>query len=156
MTRRSICRFLCLALTTATPALAQTGSIGGKITDSTTSAPMADANVRAISGTSTAGAAIASSDGVYRIANLAPGTYDVVVSRIGYAQRRVAGVRVTAGQNVQLDIRMAENVTVLNPAVTIASRQSEKALDAPASVSVVETQEIRERVAPTVADQVRG
>jgi len=156
MTRRSIRRFLCLALTTATPAVAQTGSIGGRITDSTTSAPMTDANVRAISGTSTVGTATASTDGVYRITNVAPGTYDIVVSRIGYAQRRIPGVRVTAGQNVQLDIRMAENVTVLNPAVTIASRQSEKALDAPASVSVVETQEIRERSAPTVADHLRG
>ena len=156
MTRRSIRRFLCLALTTATPALAQTGSIGGRITDSTTSAPMADANVRAISGTSTVGTATASTDGVYRITNVAPGTYNIVVSRIGYAQRRIPGVRVAAGQNVQLDIRMAENVTVLNPAVTIASRQSEKALDAPASVSVVEAQEIRERSAPTVADHIRG
>jgi len=156
MTRRSIRRFLCLALTTATPALAQTGSIGGRVTDSTTSAPLSSAIVRAISGTSTVGADTASTDGVYRITDVAPGTYVIVVARIGYAVRRIPGVRVTAGQNAQIDIRMAENVTVLNPAVTIASRTSEKALDAPASVSVVETQEIRERSAVTVADHVRG
>src|SRR5678815_4493870 len=76
MTRRSIRRFLCLALTTATPALAQTGSIGGRITDSTTTAPVAGADVRAVSGTSAAGTATASTDGVYRITNVAPGTYN--------------------------------------------------------------------------------
>src|SRR6478735_5079151 len=156
MTRRWIRRFLCLALATATPALAQTGSIGGRITDSTTSAPVAGADVRATSGTSTAGTTIAGSDGGYRITNVPPGTYDIVVKYIGYAQRRIPGVRVAAGQNVQLDIRIAGTVTALNPTVISASRQSEKELDAPAHVGVVEGQEIRERSALTVTDNIRG
>jgi outer membrane receptor for ferrienterochelin and colicins len=158
MTRRSIRRFLCLVLTTATPALvhAQTGTIGGRITDSTTSAPLSGAIVRAISGTSTAGADTVSDDGVFRITNVAPGTYAIVVTRLGYVVRRVPGVRVTAGQSAQVDIRMAEIVSQLNPAVIVASRQQEKVLDAPASVSVVETREIQERSAVTVADHLRG
>src|SRR5678810_676286 len=132
MTPRSICRFLCLALISATPALAQTGSIGGRITDSTTSAPVVGADVRAVSGTSVAGASIAGNDGAYRIANVPAGTYDIVVKYIGYAQRRIPGIRVAAGQNVQLDIRIAGTVTALNPTVISASRQSEKEMDAPA------------------------
>src|SRR6476659_4904802 len=61
MTRSSISRFVCLILLTATPAIAaaQTGTITGRVTDSTTSAPMAGATVRAISGTTTAGSATA-------------------------------------------------------------------------------------------------
>ena len=156
MTRRSICRFLCLALTTATPALAQTGSIGGRIIDSTTSAPVTGADVRAMSGTSTVGTATAGNDGVYRITNVPPGTYDIVVRYIGYAQRRIPGVRVAAGQNVQLDVRIAGTVTALNPTVISASRQSEKELDAPAHVGVVEAQEIRERSSLTVTDNIRS
>ncbi|HEX5071705.1 MAG TPA: TonB-dependent receptor [Gemmatimonadaceae bacterium] len=156
MTRRSICRFLCLALTTATPALAQTGSIGGRIIDSTTSAPVTRADVRAMSGTSTVGTATAGNDGVYRITNVPPGTYDIVVRYIGYAQRRIPGVRVAAGQNVQLDVRIAGTVTALNPTVISASRQSEKELDAPAHVGVVEAQEIRERSSLTVTDNIRS
>jgi outer membrane receptor for ferrienterochelin and colicins len=156
MTRRSIRRFLCLALTTATPALAQTGSIGGRITDSTTTAPVAGADVRAVSGTSIAGAAIAGSDGVYRITNVPPGTYDLVVKYIGYAQRRIPAVRVAAGQNVSLDIRIAGTVTALNPTVISASRQSEKEMDAPAHVGVVEAKEIAERSAVTVTENIRG
>ena len=156
MTRRSIRRFLCLALTTATPALAQTGSIGGRITDSTTSAPVSGAIVRAMSGASTVAADTVSADGVYRISNLAPGTYDLVAQYIGYAQRRIPGVRVSAGQNVQLDIRIAGIVTTLNPTVISASRQSEKALDAPAHVDVVESREILERSSLTVTDNIRS
>jgi iron complex outermembrane receptor protein len=158
MTPRSISRFLCLALVTATPAFAraQSGSIGGKVTDTTTSAPLSGAIIRAVSGGSTAGSATAGEDGTYRIANVAPGSYEVVVIRLGYLARRIPGVRVTAGQNTQVDVRMSETVTQLNPAVVTASRQQEKALDAPASVSVVETREIQERPAVTVADHLRG
>jgi len=156
MTPRSICRFLCLALISATPALAQTGSIGGRITDSTTSAPVVGADVRAVSGTSVAGTSIAGNDGAYRITNVPPGTYDIVIKYIGYAQRRIPGIRVAAGQNVQLDIRIAGTVTALNPTVISASRQSEKELDAPAHVGVVEAQEIRERSSLTVTDNIRS
>jgi len=156
MTRRSFRRFLCLAFATATPAFAQTGSIGGRITDSTTSAPVAGADVRAVSGSSTAGTAIAATDGVYRITNIPPGTYDLVVKYIGYAQRRIPGIHVAAGQNVSLDIRIAGTVTALNPTVISASRQSEKELDAPAHVGVVEAKEIAERSAPTVTESIRG
>ncbi len=161
MTPRSIRRFPWLLLTTAiaaTPALAraQTGTISGKVTDTTTSAPLSGATARALSGGTTSGTATAGDDGTYRIANIAPGTYEVVVTRLGYLARRIPGVRVAAGQNVQLDVRMAEIVTQLNPAVVVASRQQEKVLDAPASVSVVETREIQERPSITVADHLRG
>jgi outer membrane receptor for ferrienterochelin and colicins len=156
MTPRSISRFLCLLLVTASVARAQTGTIAGRITDTTSAAPLTGATVRAVSGGSTAGTATAGEDGAYRIVNIAPGTYDVVVTRIGYLVRRIPAVRVTAGQTAQVDVRMAELVTQLNPAVVVASRQQEKVLEAPASVSVVETREIEERPAVTVADHLRG
>jgi iron complex outermembrane receptor protein len=145
-------------LFTALPALAQaqTGTIGGRVSDTTTSAPLSGATVRAVSGATTAGSATAGEDGTYRLVNIAPGTYDVVVTRLGYLVRRVTGVKVTASQNTQVDVRMAEIATQLNPAVVIASRTQEKVLDAPASVSVVETREIQERPAVTVADHLRG
>ena len=156
MTPRSISRFLCLLLVTAATARAQTGTISGRLTDSTTSAPLSGATVKALSGTSTAGTAIASEDGSYRIGNLGPGTYDVVVTRIGYRPRRIPSVRVAVGQNVQVNVRLEENVTVLNPTQTIASRGAETAIAAPASVAVIETREIEERPSVTVADHLRG
>lgn len=158
MTPRSLRRTLSVMLFTGVPVLvqAQTGTISGRVSDTTTSAPLSGATIRALSGGTTAGSATAGDDGSYRIANIAAGTYDVVVTRLGYLVRRVPGVKVTSGQNTQVDVRMAEIVTQLNPAVVIASRTQEKVLDAPASVSVVETREIQERPAVTVADHLRG
>jgi iron complex outermembrane receptor protein len=51
---------------------------------------------------------------------------------------------------------MAEAVVELNPVVTVASRREEKALDAPASVSVIEVRDIQERPSVTAADHVQG
>jgi iron complex outermembrane receptor protein len=156
MTPRSILRCLCLLLATATAVQAQSGSISGRVTDTTTSNGLTGATVRAMSGGATSGSATTTDDGSYRIVNLNAGTYEVVITRLGYLARRIPGVRVTAGQNTQVDAKMAEIVTQLNPAVVVASRQQEKVLDAPASVSVVETREIEERPSITVADHLRG
>lgn len=155
MSLRSISRLL-LLVCIAVPAIAraQTGAIAGRVTDSTTSAALAGAIVT-VSGPS-AGSASAGDDGSYRIVNLSAGTYAVVVRRLGYAVRRVENVRVADGQTTQLDVRMVEIATQLNPAVVTASRQQEKILEAPASISVVETREIEERPVVTVADHLRG
>src|SRR4051794_30432326 len=99
MTPRSISRSLCLLAAVLVPAAigAQTGSIAGRVTDSTTSTGVSGATVQATSGATVAGRATAGEDGSYRILNVAPGTYDVSVRVIGYAERRVSGVVVTAG-----------------------------------------------------------
>jgi iron complex outermembrane receptor protein len=135
---------------------AQTGAIAGRVTDSTTAEPLAGATVRAVSGMTTAGQSIAGEDGSYRIVNLAPGTYDVAVARLGYLARRVTGVRVTAGEVAQVEVRMSEIVTQLNPAQITAGRQEQKVLDAPASITVLETREISQRPSVTVADHLKG
>jgi len=158
MTPRSISRSLCLLAALLLPAAigAQTGSIAGRVTDSTTSTGVSGATVQAISSGNVAGRAAAGEDGSYRIVNLAPGTYDVSVKVIGYAERRVSGVVVTAGGTAQVNIRMSKSAVQLNPAVVTASRREEKILDAPASIAVIETREIESRPSVTVADHLKG
>jgi len=158
MTPRAINRFLCLlaVMTAPAAALAQTGSIAGRVTDSTSAAPLPGATVRVLSGTNTVGQATTGDDGSYRVASLAAGTYEVSVTRLGFLARRITGVQVADGQAAQLDVRMVEIVTQLNPAVVTASRREEKILDAPAAISVVETREIAERPNVTAADHLKG
>jgi outer membrane receptor for ferrienterochelin and colicins len=138
----------------ARPALAQSGSITGRITDSTSRAPIASARVQAVGGP-TSVMATSGEDGSYRLVNLAAGTYSVVVTRIGYSARRVENLRVESAA-VTADVVMSEIGVELNPVVTTASRKAEKALDAPASVAVVELREIQERPAVTVADHLKS
>jgi outer membrane receptor for ferrienterochelin and colicins len=157
MTPRSISRSLCLLAALLLPAAigAQTGTITGRVTDSTSSTPVR-ANVEVLSGASVVGRTTAGEDGSYRIVNLAAGTYDVSVKLIGFAERRVSGVRVTAGGTAQVDVRLSQAAIQLNPAQVTAGRQQEKVLDAPASVSVIETREIAERPSVTIADHLKG
>ena len=158
MTPRAINRFLCLlaVMTAPVPALAQTGSIAGRVTDSTSAAPLPGATVRVLSGTNTVGQATTGEDGSYRVSSLAAGTYEVSVTRLGFLARRITGVQVADGGTAQVEIRMVEIVTQLNPAVVTASRREEKILDAPAAISVVETREIAERPSVTAADHLKG
>jgi len=158
MTHRSISRFLCLLALLLVPAMAraQTGTVAGRVTDSTTASPLANATVSVVSGTNRVGSAVTGDDGSYRIANVPPGTYDVAVTRLGFAPRRRLGVQVTAGGTAQVDVRMTEFAVQLNPEVVTASRRQEKILEAPASIAVLETRDIEERPAVTVADHLRG
>jgi iron complex outermembrane receptor protein len=144
-----------LAITVAQSASAQ-GAIAGRITGS---AAQGIQGVR-VQAQGSAGEIIASvlsrEDGSYRMINLAAGTYTVVATRIGYGQQRREGVAVAASGTVTVDIAMTEVVTELNPIVTTASRRPEKALDAPASIAVIDVRDIQERTSVTVADHLKG
>ena len=159
MTPGSISRFLCLLAVVAAPlvARAQTGTIAGRVSDSTNAAPLAGATVSALTGMSVAGSATSGEDGSFRIVNLPAGTYVVAVRQLGYTERRVTGVRVDAGGTTQLNVQLVATTTQLNPVVVSGGRgQPEKILDSPNSISVIETREIAERPTVTVADHLKG
>lgn len=146
---------LCAIALSAHPAFAQGGAISGTVTSE--SGPISGARVQALaSGGQIAASVLSRDDGTYRIANVAAGSYSVVVTRLGYQLKRTDGVDVAAGGTATVNFTLTEITTELNPVVTTASRRPEKALDAPASVSVVDVRDIQERPAVTVADHIRG
>ena len=159
MSAHQVRRALLAILTVcAAPQLrAQAGGIAGKVTNSDGGAPVQGARVQAVnSGGQIAASVLTREDGAYRVANLSAGTYSLIVTRLGYALQRVANVAVTAGGTATVDVALTQVVTELNPVVTTASRRPEKALTAPASISVVDIREIQERPSVTVADHVKG
>ena len=140
----------------AVPALgrAQTGTVTGTVTEGRANQPVSGARVQALSATTVVAATQSRDDGSYRL-TLAPGTYTIVANRIGYRPGNTS-VTVPAGGSATANVVLAEAVVELNPVVTVASRKEEKALDAPASVSVIEVREIQERPSVTAADHVQG
>ena len=133
---------------------AQTGTITGTVTESRGNLPVGGARVQALSATTVVAASQSRDDGTFRL-TVPAGTYTIVVNRIGYRPGNTS-VTVAAGGTATANVMLPEAVVELNPVVTVASRKEEKALDAPASVSVIEVREIQERPSVTAADHVQG
>ncbi|MBL8959411.1 MAG: TonB-dependent receptor [Gemmatimonadetes bacterium] len=139
------------------PVLAQGGGIAGTVTAGDGGTPVQGVRVQALASNGQAVAAVLTrDDGTYRIGNLAAGTYSLVARRLGYGEKRVDNISVSASGTTTANIQLVAVVTELNPVVTTASRKPEKALDAPASISVVDVRDIQERPSVTVADHLKG
>lgn len=132
---------------------AQSGSISGKVTDAATGRPIENAQVQAQLSGGQAYGAISGTDGTFRVVNLPDGSYTVTVRAIGYDQKVFSDQRPGA----TITAALSERPTQLNQTVVTASRsRPEKALDAPAQISVVSSERIEERPAVTVTDHLRS
>ena len=100
--------------------------------------------------------AISDSAGSFRLVGLASGRYDVAILRLGYEPVAIRDVLVDTSSETTLSITLVPSRTQLNPTVVTASRRTEKALDAPASVSVVTAEEIQERPVLSAMDHLRA
>src|SRR5688572_33486131 len=63
--------------------LAQTGTVTGTVTESRANAPVGGARVQALTASTVVAATQSREDGTFRL-TVAPGTYTIVVNRIGY------------------------------------------------------------------------
>ena len=116
--------------------------------------PLAGARVEARVGTRVVGRANATQTGSFRIDRLPAGSYSVVAARLGYAPRTETAT-VTSGASTTVRFVMTPTAAQLSEVTTTVSRRQEKILDAPASVSVVSTEQVAERPALSVMDNVR-
>lgn len=144
-----------LLLTFASSALAQSGTLTGKITDSETGAPLVSATVRATTdATSRQFGAITDAKGNYTIKGLMAGLYHVSVSYLSYSTSE-ADVTVAGGATASHDVKMIQGTIGIDEVVVSASRKPEKETRAPASVSVVTAREIEQQPALSVIDHVK-
>jgi len=120
----TLCLFLLVGLVTA---LAQKGSIRGKIIDNENGEGLFGATA-IIAGTTIGGAA--DFDGNYSIDNVEPGTYEVQFSFVSYQTQKVTDIVVTDGNVTIIDIRLSTDVQELEEIVVTAQviRDSETAL----------------------------
>ncbi len=140
-----------LPLFMAAPALAQTtGKIAGVVTDSESGTPLPGVNVF-IEGT-TQGTAT-NFDGQYTIIGVSPGTYNVVASFVGFAQKTVTGVAVNAGLTAELDIVLSEEVFEGEEVVIVASRPVVQK-DLTATTAIVSGEDIRALPVENFADVI--
>ncbi|PIQ62300.1 MAG: hypothetical protein COV99_06830 [Bacteroidetes bacterium CG12_big_fil_rev_8_21_14_0_65_60_17] len=129
-----------LAMVVAAPAYAQTtGKIAGVVTDSESGTPLPGVNVF-IEGT-TQGTAT-NFDGEYTIIGVSPGSYNIVASFVGFAQKTITGVEVNAGLTAELDIVLSEEVFEGEEVVIVATRPVVQK-DLTATTAIVSGEDIR-------------
>lgn len=146
---------LALGLPTAAAArlAAQAGVITGKVTDAASGRPIENAQVQAQLAGGASYGAITGADGAFRVVNLPDGSFTVTVRALGYSHRSFPNQRPGA----VISAAMTARPTELNQTVVTASRsRPEKALDAPAQISVISSERIEERPAITVTDHLRA
>ena len=143
-------------LVVATAAQAQTGIIAGKVTAGESGRPLEGARVVVLSGVRSVSAVTSGASGAFSAPNIPAGRYVVQVSQVGRQLKRLEDVIVAAGRTTTLDVQLNEIATVLTTTTVTAGRTQEKALEAPAQISVVTTEQIATRPSVTVADHVRG
>ena len=153
-----VARLLILASlrwTVAGQAQSGTGNISGRVVDSDGGA-IPGANVIATGGALTAPLGTATdSDGRYLLEGLPVGAVDLTVSHIGFSDNLAAGVQVTPDGTGTRDFVLSSRLIFLDQSVVSASRRPEKILDAPASVAVVEAQEVQSQPVLSLAEHVR-
>jgi iron complex outermembrane receptor protein len=131
----------CLLLSSPPSSGQNTGSLSGRVTEQASGDPVPSSNV-VLKGTQIGAATDV--HGEFRMAELLPGTYELVVSSVGFETLEVENVSVRAGEETVLRIVVVEkSVEMSDVTVLGASLRSEKITDAPAAVTVLDAREIR-------------
>ena len=117
-----------------------TGKIAGIVTEKETGNPLPGANVM-LEGT-LLGAAT-DMQGNYNVLHVQPGTYDVRVSVIGYAQVIVQNVRVRIDQTTRVNVELVTEALVGEAVSVVAERKVVKE-DVSSSVTAVSAEEVQE------------
>ncbi len=141
-----------LAIFLVNCAWAQTGTITGTVTDSTTGEPLPGVNV-VIQGTQQGSATDAG--GAYTISDVESGTYTLVASFIGYENQQVEGVEVAAGETTVVDMALQPGEVGLEEIVVIGYGEQERG-DLTGSVATVDGEEISRIPTPSVAQALQG
>ncbi len=153
--RSALCGVALLFASTV-PGAAQDGVLSGTIFDAETSQPLDGVQIEILGATEEqAGGLLSDAQGRFRV-GLAPGTYSVVATMLGFAQRRIDGVSLVAGETTDIEIDMTSRAVRQNPLIVSVSRREEKALESVSTIVTVEGEQIEDRVALSPIEHVKA
>jgi TonB-linked SusC/RagA family outer membrane protein len=152
MLKRLLSTLAVLGLIGATPALAQTGTLTGTVTDSETGDPVPGANVSFVDLNRGAATDV---DGNYTIENVPVGTHTLRASFVGY-QTYTTDVTIEANQTVTQDIELNSGAVGLDEVVVTGYGQRKTAGEVTGSVSNISNDDIEDVPAQNVESLLQG
>ena len=130
--RRFLASFLVLILSFAAYAQ-ESGTLQGVVTDQTTGEPLIGATVVVVGTYKGVSTGI---DGDYKIEGVKPGDYSIKFTYIGYAEKRVNGVTIKAGETKQLDATMTLSSQALETVEIVGEKNLVNLESAKSEVSI--------------------
>jgi len=134
------------------------GILSGTVIDKTDGNPLlgATVTVRPVDPSGDVLGTVTATDGTYEINNIPAGEYNVTISFVGYSSDISPLVVGSESDETRQNAGLIPKLIDLNTISVTTSRRLEKINDAPASISVIESENIEERTTLTVADHVKG
>lgn len=135
-----------LLLLLSASAIAQNGSVKGKVTAN--GAPVPYANI--ILSNTTLGAS-SGRQGAFEVKNIPPGNYELVVSAIGFQTSNLK-LKITADQQATVAVAMNETFAALNEVVVTGTRTSRRRLESPVAVNILDSRTFNITQSNTLSD----
>ncbi|MCF8245230.1 MAG: TonB-dependent receptor [Saprospiraceae bacterium] len=139
--KKLICLFCCCAAACGFLFGQKKGSITGVVRDAATGEHLPFVNILRSENEGTA----TELEGGFEMPNLAPGTYVLTASCIGYQQAVLKDVKVEGGQKTTVAFELEPIVILGDEAIVTATRMPQAAKLAPASVALITSQQINEK-----------
>ena len=129
-------RLLVLAAFFTLPLLlhGQTSTLRGRVSDQQSETPLIGATIQLLNSDPVIGA-MSDADGYFTLHNVPVGRQSLRVTYLGYEAQTVQNILVTAGKEVQLDIRLEESFTAMNEVVITAQVDKDKPTNELATIS---------------------
>lgn len=148
---------LALILLSPLALFGQTAAVHGRVVDQEHDEALPGANIILVQPGESLPVKGTTSDfnGEYTLTDVKPGSYDLVARYIGYSEYRTP-LDVGAGADLTVNVGLITEDVSLNTVIVTASRQQEKVLDAPASISVIQAREVEEQPTASTAAVLRN
>ncbi|GMQ81722.1 MAG: hypothetical protein BMS9Abin05_1157 [Rhodothermia bacterium] len=130
-------------------------TVSGTVTESDGGYTLPGATVTVVDASGDHVAGVATDlDGAYSLDVAATGSFSVIARFVGF-QEAEQSVTLSSGQSLTVDFALGQTGFELNTVVVAASRRQEKALDAPASISVLNSDDVEGSVSTSSIDALR-
>ncbi|MYG00515.1 TonB-dependent receptor [Candidatus Poribacteria bacterium] len=138
------------------PVVVHAATLNITVTDSDTGKKLSNVSITVKPVTGEDANGVSDANGTLSFTDLAAGMYTITASFQGYADNVLTNVNLTAEEEKSVEIALASDIIELDRISVTASRRKEKVLEAPASVALLDSSEIKDRVSLSVTEHLKS